>query len=183
MRNLNNSWKIQNLRADSLLYLTWVMVDKRVILEIFHMHSRLLYIISVHIGKVPPTWSNLGELRSFECVVVLPMKQSPFSTRLCCFAWLRPPDTNAEAPPCPCGAVSSFVFVLRALNHCKRSQHGLRFVWDVLRAFWVTIRAVILEKRAKPSKIQSKKRIQNPANPTRKRFLESHPWGRPQPLQ
>ncbi len=28
-----------------------------------------------------------------------------------------------------------FFFVLSALNHCKRSQHELRFVWDVLRAF------------------------------------------------
>ena len=28
-----------------------------------------------------------------------------------------------------------FFFVLSALNHCKRSQGGLRFVWHVLRAF------------------------------------------------
>ena len=28
-----------------------------------------------------------------------------------------------------------FFFVLSALNHCKRSQRGLRFVWDVLRPF------------------------------------------------
>ena len=29
-----------------------------------------------------------------------------------------------------------FFFVLRALNHCKRSQRGLRVVWDLLRAFY-----------------------------------------------
>ena len=28
-----------------------------------------------------------------------------------------------------------FFFDLSALNHCKRSQGGLRFVWHVLRAF------------------------------------------------
>ena len=28
-----------------------------------------------------------------------------------------------------------FFFVLSALNHCRRSQCGVRFVWDVLRAF------------------------------------------------
>ena len=29
----------------------------------------------------------------------------------------------------------SFFVVLSALNHCKRSQRRLHFVWDVLRAF------------------------------------------------
>ena len=28
-----------------------------------------------------------------------------------------------------------FTYVLSALNHCKRSKGGLRFVCDVLRAF------------------------------------------------
>ena len=50
-----------------------------------------------------------------------------------------------------------FFLVLTAPNHCKRSQRGLRFVWDVLRAFLVIIRTVIFEKRAKSSKIQSEK--------------------------
>ena len=36
VKNLKNSRKIKNLRADSLLCLSWVMVDRRLILEIFH---------------------------------------------------------------------------------------------------------------------------------------------------
>ena len=62
-------------------------------------------------------------------------------------------------------------FVLTALNHCKRFQRRLRFVWDVLCAFWDTIRAVIFGKRRKSSKRQSKKRIQNQANLIRNRIF------------
>ena len=76
-----------------------------------------------------------------------------------------------------------FFFVLRALNHCKRSQRRLRFVWDVLCAFWDTIRAVIFGKRRKSSKRQSKKRIQNQANLTQNQIFGFPLLGRPQPLQ
>ena len=34
--NLKNPRKVKILRADSLLCLSWVMVDRRLILEIFH---------------------------------------------------------------------------------------------------------------------------------------------------
>ena len=36
LKNIQNSQKINNLRADSLLCLSWVMFDKRLILKIFH---------------------------------------------------------------------------------------------------------------------------------------------------
>ena len=37
--NPKNSRKIKNLRADSLLCLSWKMVGKRLILDIFHVFS------------------------------------------------------------------------------------------------------------------------------------------------
>ena len=39
-----------------------------------------------------------------------------------------------------------FFIVLSALNHCKRSQRGLRFLWDVLWVFYDIIRIIVFEK-------------------------------------
>ena len=50
-----------------------------------------------------------------------------------------------------------FFFDLSALNHCKRSQRRVRFVWAVLCTFEVIIDAENFENRAKSSKFQSKK--------------------------
>ena len=76
-----------------------------------------------------------------------------------------------------------FFFVLSPLNHCKRSQRGLRFVWDVLCDFWDTIRAVIFAKRRKSSKIPSKKDTKLSKSHSESNFWNPSPGGAPSPCR
>ena len=73
--------------------------------------------------------------------------------------------------------------VSRALNHCKRSQRGLRFVCDVLCDFWDTIRAAILAKRRKSSKMQPKKDTKSSKSHSESNFGNPFPGGAPSPCR